>query len=145
MNDVFRLYVAAYQNKDIWKEVWKLIKPILSTQIIKDVENYVSLNPMDCYSTASVIMYGTCEPPEGAMIRGQVVGKLKDLVDLDDDSGSISIDDYPEIDPSDSVSNVGGQDTITRASNNRHYAVSMAASMVRKQRKSKNTQKDSAS
>ena len=35
MNDVFRLYVASYQNKDIWKDVWKLVKPILSTQIIK--------------------------------------------------------------------------------------------------------------
>ena len=35
MNDVFRLYVAAYQHKEIWKDVWKLIKPILSTQIIK--------------------------------------------------------------------------------------------------------------
>lgn len=143
MNDVFRLYVAAYQNKDIWKEVWKLIKPILSTQIIKDVENYVALNPMDCYSTASVIMYGTCEPPEGAMMRGVVVGKLKDMDLGDSDGESVALEDgFPDIDPSDSASNVGNfqqqqSDTITRASNNRHYAVSMAASMARKQRKAK--------
>lgn len=144
MNDVFRLYVASYQNKDIWKDVWKLIKPILSTQIIKDVEHFVALNPMDCYSTASVIMYGSCEPPEGAMMRGSIV-KNSDLgVDVSDSvsvQGGVYGGDETdhEIDPSDSISNVGVSqiataDIATRASNNRHNAVAMAAALVKKKR-----------
>ena len=73
MNEVFRLYVAAYQHRPVWKEVWKLVKPILSTQIIKDVEAFTNIHPMDCYSTVSVILYGTSVPPDGVMMMGKPV------------------------------------------------------------------------
>lgn len=64
MNEVFRLYVAAYQHRNIWKEIWKQIKPILSTQIIKDVEQYVYKFPIDSNSVACVILFGTRIPPQ---------------------------------------------------------------------------------
>ena len=110
MNEVFRLYVAAYQYKAVWKDVWKLVKPILSVQIIKDVEVFIHLNPMDSYSTASVILYGSSTPPHGAMFCGQ-----RQHVAANDD------DKYSE-------PTIEAQDTIVQASNNRQSASAMAAS-----------------
>jgi hypothetical protein len=70
MNDIFRLYVASYQPKHLWKSIWKMIRPILSIQIIKDVEKYTSSHPMDHASTVSVLLYGSSNPPPGATLRG---------------------------------------------------------------------------
>lgn len=70
MNEVFRLYVASYQHRVVWKEVWKLIKPVLSTQIIKDVEVFTNSHDMDCLSVSSVILYGYSKPPLGTTIKG---------------------------------------------------------------------------
>lgn len=39
---VLKLYVAAYQIKSIWKQLWTSIYPVISPQIIRDVETFVS-------------------------------------------------------------------------------------------------------
>jgi hypothetical protein len=46
LSQVLHLYIAAYQRKDIWKECWKFIYPIMSSQISKSVELFVHQNPL---------------------------------------------------------------------------------------------------
>jgi len=41
LNDVLHLYVCAYQNINVWKDIWKQLIPLLSHQVIRDVENFV--------------------------------------------------------------------------------------------------------
>ena len=41
LNDVLHLYVCAYQNTAIWKDIWKQLIPLLSHQVIRDVETFV--------------------------------------------------------------------------------------------------------
>lgn len=36
-----QLYLAAYQHSDLWKECWTQIYPLLSYQVIRDVEEFV--------------------------------------------------------------------------------------------------------
>ena len=45
LNDLLHLFISAYQNPSIWKSVWKLVFPVLSIQIIRDVEAFVSRVP----------------------------------------------------------------------------------------------------
>jgi hypothetical protein len=45
LTEVLKLYVAAYQVKSIWKQLWTTIYPVLSPQIIRDVETFVSTTP----------------------------------------------------------------------------------------------------
>ena len=45
LTQVLRLYVAAYQAPDVWKEAWKAQASILSPQIIRDVETFVAERP----------------------------------------------------------------------------------------------------
>ena len=33
----------------------------------------MQLNPMECYSTACIIMYGSCEPPDGVIMRNNLM------------------------------------------------------------------------
>lgn len=73
MNDTLRLYIAAYQQKHIWKQVWKSVRPMLSIQIIKDVEKFVNSHAIDHESVISVILYGTSVPPVGASLKGQII------------------------------------------------------------------------
>jgi hypothetical protein len=42
---VLKLYVAAYQAKPIWKQIWTSIYPVISPQIIRDVESFVANTP----------------------------------------------------------------------------------------------------
>lgn len=42
LTQILHLYVAAYQKPDVWKQVWKGIFPVMSTQISRDVENFVA-------------------------------------------------------------------------------------------------------
>lgn len=44
MTDIFKLYISAYQKPSIWKQLWKNIHPLMSTQISKDVESFVKNN-----------------------------------------------------------------------------------------------------
>ena len=45
MTHTLHLYLAAYQTKSIWKACWKSIIPIMSSQISRDVENFVATTP----------------------------------------------------------------------------------------------------
>ena len=93
-----------------------LIRDIYHTQ---DVEHFVLFNPMDAGRAASVIVYGSCEPPEGAtMCRSRQLDSPPALLRDDGDDN--------EIQPSDSVSNVG----VSRSDYTRNHAVAMAARTV---------------
>ena len=41
LNDLLHLYVCAYQHPMMWKDIWKQIVPLLSHQVIRDVEAFV--------------------------------------------------------------------------------------------------------
>jgi hypothetical protein len=41
-NDLLHMYVCAYQNPLVWKDIWKLLVPLLSHQVIRDVEAFTS-------------------------------------------------------------------------------------------------------
>lgn len=45
LNDLLHLFLSAYQNPSVWKSVWKLVFPVLTIQIIRDVEAFVSRVP----------------------------------------------------------------------------------------------------
>jgi hypothetical protein len=47
LNDLLHLYIAAYQAECTWKQVWKSLFPVLSTQIIRDVESFVVATPFN--------------------------------------------------------------------------------------------------
>jgi hypothetical protein len=40
LNDLLHMYVCAYQNPFVWKDIWKLLVPLLSHQVIRDVETF---------------------------------------------------------------------------------------------------------
>ena len=42
---ILQLYAAAYQPPAIWKEAWKHLVGVISVQIIRDVEAFVSTHP----------------------------------------------------------------------------------------------------
>jgi hypothetical protein len=45
LTQVLKLFVAAYQFQPIWKQLWTAIYPVISPQIIRDVETFVSQTP----------------------------------------------------------------------------------------------------
>jgi hypothetical protein len=45
LTQVLKLYIAAYQYKPIWKQVWTSVYPVISPQIIRDVETFVDGMP----------------------------------------------------------------------------------------------------
>jgi hypothetical protein len=47
LNDLLHLYLAAYQADCVWKQVWKSLFPVLSIQIIRDVESFVQQHPIN--------------------------------------------------------------------------------------------------
>ncbi len=42
LNDLLHLYVCAYQSPFAWKDVWKQLIPLLSHQVIRDVEAFTN-------------------------------------------------------------------------------------------------------
>ena len=40
LNDLLHMYVCAYQNPLAWKDIWKQLVPLLSHQVIRDVETF---------------------------------------------------------------------------------------------------------
>jgi hypothetical protein len=44
LTQVLRLYVAAYQAPNVWKDIWKNQVGIISSQIIRDCEAFVDAN-----------------------------------------------------------------------------------------------------
>lgn len=55
LNDLLHLYVCAYQHPTIWKDVWKILIPLLSHQVIRDVETFVYKRPFN-YNAVLAIM-----------------------------------------------------------------------------------------
>ena len=53
LNDILHLDVASYQHT--WKTIWKLIFPVLSIQIIKDVEYFVKHTPINHCRVAKLL------------------------------------------------------------------------------------------
>jgi hypothetical protein len=47
LNDLLHLYVCAYQHTLVWKEIWKQLVPMLSHQVIRDVETFVEKRPFN--------------------------------------------------------------------------------------------------
>lgn len=45
LSQVLKLYIAAYQFQPIWKQLWTAIYPVISPQIIRDVETFVASTP----------------------------------------------------------------------------------------------------
>ena len=45
LTQVLRLYVCIYQGQSFWKELWKMQLCLLSPQIIRDCEDFVTRNP----------------------------------------------------------------------------------------------------
>jgi hypothetical protein len=44
LSQILQLYVAAYQNPIIWKELWRQLVSVISVQIIRDVDQFVAKN-----------------------------------------------------------------------------------------------------
>jgi hypothetical protein len=57
----FHLYVAVYQNKAIWKEVWKHFIDTISVQIIRDCEQFVATTPFD-HENVLHVLAGNTQP-----------------------------------------------------------------------------------
>ena len=53
LNDLFHLYVAAYQPD--WKNVWCAVVPILSSQIIHDVDDFVRDHPFNATKVIQIL------------------------------------------------------------------------------------------
>lgn len=50
LTKVLQLYVCAYMRKDLWRECWKEVSGIISHQIGRDVERFVSENRLNVES-----------------------------------------------------------------------------------------------
>ena len=55
LNDLLRLYVCAYQSPVVWKDIWKQLVPLLSHQIIRDVETFTQRKPFNFAAVLSII------------------------------------------------------------------------------------------
>jgi len=55
---MLHMYVCAYQNPLVWKDVWKLLVPLLSHQVIRDVETFTHKRPFN-YKAILAIMNGS--------------------------------------------------------------------------------------
>lgn len=66
LNDLLHLYISAYQHPSIWKNVWKMSIPILSIQIIRDVESFVEHNPFNG-TQIFTLMFGVPMAPPRAL------------------------------------------------------------------------------
>lgn len=56
LTQVLRLYVAAYQSPNVWKDVWKEQIGIISPQIIRDCEMFVEANAFAGQHIASALV-----------------------------------------------------------------------------------------
>jgi hypothetical protein len=55
LNDLLHLYVCAYQNPKVWKDIWKLIIPLISHQVIRDVEKFTSEKPFNFSAVMAIL------------------------------------------------------------------------------------------
>ena len=57
-NDLVHLYVCAYQKAEVWTEVWKQIVPLLSHQVIRDVEAFTAKHPFNFKAVMKIMNSG---------------------------------------------------------------------------------------
>ena len=62
LNDLLHLFISAYQNQSVWKNLWKLVFPVLSIQIIRDVEAFVWRVPFPARAVLGT-MFEMHDPP----------------------------------------------------------------------------------
>ena len=55
LNDLLHMYVCAYQNPLVWKDIWKLLVPLLSHQVIRDVESFTHRRPFKFQSVLRIL------------------------------------------------------------------------------------------
>jgi hypothetical protein len=55
LNDLLHLYVCAYQHPLAWKEIWKQLVPLLSHQVIRDVETFVQKRPFNFKAVLAIM------------------------------------------------------------------------------------------
>ena len=55
LNDLLRLYVCAYQSPVVWKDIWKQLVPLLSHQIIRDVETFTQRKQFNFPAVLSIM------------------------------------------------------------------------------------------
>jgi hypothetical protein len=55
LNDLLHLYVCAYQNQQVWKDIWKQLIPLLSHQVIRDVESFTHRRPFKFQSVLQIL------------------------------------------------------------------------------------------
>lgn len=53
LNDLFHLYISAYQID--WKSVWRHVVPILSSQIIHDIDDFVKEYPFNARAVLDIV------------------------------------------------------------------------------------------
>lgn len=51
-----QLYLAAYQHRDLWRDCWTAIHPLLSYQVIKDVEEFVARTPFNQEAFVEILL-----------------------------------------------------------------------------------------
>jgi hypothetical protein len=47
LSQILQLYVAAYQNPVIWKDLWRQLVGVISVQIIRDLDQFVTNHEFD--------------------------------------------------------------------------------------------------
>ena len=55
LNDLLHLYVCAYQNPLVWKEIWKELVPMLSHQVIREVETFTAKKRFNYEAVLSIL------------------------------------------------------------------------------------------
>jgi len=55
LNDIMFLYVCAYQHPQVWKDVWKQLVPLISHQVVKDVETFRKKNPFNFEAVLKIL------------------------------------------------------------------------------------------
>ena len=55
LNDLLHMYVCAYQNPRVWKEIWKMVIPLLSHQVIRDVEKFTTERPFNFSAVMAIL------------------------------------------------------------------------------------------
>jgi hypothetical protein len=55
LNDLLHLYVCAYQHPLVWKDIWKQLVPLLSHQVIRDVESFVQKHPFNFNAVLGIL------------------------------------------------------------------------------------------
>ena len=55
LNDMLHLYVCAYQHQAVWKDIWKQLIPLLSHQVIRDVETFTQRRPFNYMAVLGIL------------------------------------------------------------------------------------------